>query len=174
MTRTEALSLHSSYIENALRHVFLAQLFRSVWDKDYSDKLHIYNNEVDDSGFDLVASLGNVVRHIQLKATNKGGRAQSISAHVALASAQGGCIVWMSYDKETLDISHYHFFGAAAGEAMGDISTRKAAMTQRRDINGQRKERLHHRIIPRSHFVGPLSIDGLRDTLFSTSTSRST
>lgn len=166
MTRTEALSHNSSYIENALRHVFLGQLFRAVWEKDHVSKLHIYNNEVDDSGFDLVASLGNTIRHIQLKATHTGGRAQSISAHVALASSQGGCIVWMSYDAATLDITHYRFFGAPVGETLGDFSTRKAAMTQRRDINGQRKERLNHRVIPRSDFVGPLSISELRDSLF--------
>jgi hypothetical protein len=167
MTRTEALSHNSSYVENALRHVFLAQLFRAVWEHNHADKLHVYNNEVDDSGFDLVASLGGIIRHIQLKATHTRGRAKSISAHVALASAQGGCIVWMSYDAATLDISHYHFFGASVGELMADFSARKTAMTQRRDINGQRKERLNHRIIPRSKFVGPLSIQELRDVLFS-------
>jgi hypothetical protein len=88
MTRTQVLSLHSSFIENALRHVFLSQLFRAAWERNHADKLQIYNNEVDDSGLDLVANLGSVTRHIQLKATHTEGRAQSISAHVALSAAK--------------------------------------------------------------------------------------
>ena len=166
MTRTQALSQHSSYIENALRHVFLSQLFRAVWEQDFVSRLHIYQNEVDDSGFDLVASLGSVIRHIQLKATHTGGRAQSISAHVALASAQGGCIVWMFYNAETLDIEHYRFFGLLAGETMADISHLPAALTHRRDIKGLRKARSHHRVIPRSQFSAPMTIEELHAALF--------
>lgn len=72
----------------------------------------------------------------------------------------------LAYDAATLDITHYRFFGAPVGEILTDFSTRKAAMTHRRDIHGQRKERLNHRIIPHSDFVGPLSISELRDSLF--------
>ncbi|MDI1311542.1 hypothetical protein [Prosthecobacter sp.] len=166
MTKTEALSQHSSYVENALRHVFLSDLFRAVWQRGYAQKLHIYNSEVDDSGFDLVASLGSVVRHIQLKATHSDGRARSVSAHTALGSAQGGCIVWMSYRSSDLGIEHYRFFGEPAGAAMLDISQRPAALTQRRDIRGLRRARVHHRVIPRSEFSGVLTVDELLDALF--------
>ena len=167
MTKTEALSQHSSYVENALRHVFLSDLFRAVWQRDYADKLHIYNNEVDDSGFDLVASLDGVVRHIQLKATHTEGRARNVSAHTALGSAQGGCIVWMSYRASDLAIEHYRFFGQRAGDAMPDISQRPASLTQRRDIRGLRRARVHHRTIPRSEFSDPLTVLELLDALFS-------
>jgi hypothetical protein len=167
MTKTEALSRHSSYVENALRHVFLCALFQAVWERDHTQKLHVYNNEVDDSGFDLVASLGNVVRHIQLKGTHTTGRARSVSAHVALSAAQGGCIVWVAYSAETLQIQDYRFFGLAAGEAIADISHLPAAMTQRRDIHGLRRARENHRIVKRADFTDPLTIHELLDALFS-------
>ena len=168
MTKTEILSQHSSYVENALRHIFLSDLFRAVWQRDYAQKLQIYNNEVDDSGFDLVANLDGIVRHIQLKATHTKGSARSISAHTALGLAQGGCIVWMFYRASDLAIEHYRFFGqhAGSGDAMPDISLRPAALTQRRDIRGLRRARTNHRVIPRSAFDGPLDIDGLLDALF--------
>ena len=170
MTKTEALSQHSRYIENALRHVFLAQLFKAVWKHDFKGKLHIYNNEVDDSGFDLVARSGDVTRHIQLKATHTDGKAKRISAHADLASAQGGCIVWMSYDAETLDIRDYRFFGQAAGQTIADISLLPATRTTRRDIHGKRKARLKHHDIGLSQFSASLKIEGLRAVLFDADT----
>lgn len=166
MTKIEALSQHSSYVENVLRHVFLSDLFRAAWQCDYTHKLHIYNNEVDDPGFDLVASLNGVLRHIQLKATHTDGRARDISAHTALGSAKGGCIIWMFYRASDLSVDHYRFFGEPAGADMLDISQRPAALTQRRDIKGQRRARLHHRKIVRSDFSDRLTAHELLDRLF--------
>lgn len=166
MTKTQALSEHSHYVENVLQHVFLSDLCRALWQRDHTQTLHIYDNEVDDAGFDLVARLGNVVRHIQLKGTHTLGRARSISAHTALASAQGGCVVWMSYSADTLSIEHYRFFGQPAGAAMSDFSHLPAALAQRRDIRGQRRARPNHRVIRRSDFSQPLTTDELLDVLF--------
>ena len=167
MTSIQALAEHSSYVENIQRHVFLSELFRAVWRRDYSAKLHIYNNEVDDSGFDLVASFGGVLRHIQLKGTHTEGQARKISAHTALGSAQGGCIVWMFYSASDLVIDHYRFFGDPAGDVMPDFSELPSSLTTRRDILGERKERVNHRDIKRSDFSGPLTISELLDMLFS-------
>ena len=166
MTKTEALSQHSHYVENTLRHVFLSDLCRALWRRDHTQRLHIYNNEVDDAGFDLVIGLGSIVRHVQLKARNTTGRARSISAHTALASAQGGCIVWMFFSTDTLTIEHYRFFGQPSGEAMSDISHLPEVLTQRRNIRGQRTVRPHHRTVRRSDFSQPLSTEELIDALF--------
>ena len=166
MTKIEALSLSSSYVENVLKHTFLADLLQTAWRIDHTRKINVFDAEVDDSGFDLVVSSGHTFRHIQLKSTHSAGRARSLSAHTALSSALGGCIVWLFYSAETLRIEHYRFFGEQSGGAMADISGLPKTKTVRRDIHGQRREREHHRKIKLSAFSPPLSIEQLYECLF--------
>jgi hypothetical protein len=160
MTRLETLSKNSSYVENALRHIFLADLFKAVWERNYDNKIHIYNAEVDDSGFDLVARMKGVLRHIQLKKAHTNAKAQYITASIELASVEGGCIVWMFHDLNTLAIDHYLFF-----DATSEFSNRPPARG-RRNITGERSFRDGHRKIPRNEFLGPITIHELLDVLY--------
>ena len=47
------------------------------------------------SGYDLVLSLGKVIRHVQLKASMHDAKAASQPIQECLGTHQSGCVVWI-------------------------------------------------------------------------------
>ena len=56
----------SSHREKVVEHVFLGELLRHLWVARIAG-VQVLKPEVDASGYDLVLSLGKVIRHVQLK-----------------------------------------------------------------------------------------------------------
>ena len=83
-------SRHSSYIENCIRHIFLASVTQSLWLLDQNKRVQIFTSEVDDFGYDIVLTLDAVTRHIQLKQTHTDAKAVKADINVALSQAKGG------------------------------------------------------------------------------------
>src|SRR5688572_6078880 len=124
MTLSEQLAIvsqNSPYVANAVKHVWLAELLQLVWQHDPKLKLQIFASEVDDAGFDIVLTINQITRHIQLKSSHAGGGRQTVPVNVALSQATGGCVVWIFYEPFTLRIKRYLFFGGSPGKAMPDI-----------------------------------------------------
>lgn len=165
--RIQALAERSSYVENVLRHAFLAELSYLVWENDPFDSLTISNAEVDDSGYDVVLARGNVIRHIQLKQAHEEKVPQKFSVRVSFAILPGSCLVVISHALADLRPKSYAFYGGGPTDEMPYIEVQRTTKSSgRRTADGQRVLRRNYRDAPFSRFKRGLSAKELLDELF--------
>jgi len=165
--RIEALAERSSYVENVLRHAFLAELSCLVWENDPFDSLKISNAEVDDCGYDVVLARGNVVRHVQLKQAHDEKKPQKFSVRVSFATLPGSCLVVISHALADLRPTSYAFYGGGPSDEMPYIEAHRTTKASgRRTADGNRVLRLNYRDAPYSRFKRGLTAKELLDELF--------
>jgi hypothetical protein len=145
----------SSYRESLLEHLFAGNVMKHLWTKDYS-RIEVLKPQVDDSGYDLVLETDSVVRHVQLKTSLFGAATQSVNVHIALAYKPSGCVVWIRFDKDTLDFKQFLWFGGDPGEKLPDIENEKIATSTRPNSSGIKVPRHNLRVLPKAKFE-PLS-----------------
>jgi len=145
-------SQNSSFREKLIEHIFIGELLKRSW-LDGSCSVEISKPEVDRKGYDIIAERGSVIRHIQLKTSRKGGKAYHQKVHTALAEKVSGCVVWIVFDEETLELGPFWFFGGAAGEALPSIEGMKVAKHTKRNSENERSERPEVREVSRKHFL---------------------
>ena len=145
-------SEYSALRESILEHAFLGALGCELWRKSAFD-MEILQAEVDSSGYDVVLTVGKVTRHIQLKAKLTDGSTRTWPISERLAEKPSGCVVVIYIDRETLEISHFGFFGGAPGKPFPDITNRKKTRHTKADSTGTKSERKHHRVIAESQFI---------------------
>jgi hypothetical protein len=163
----KALAERSSYVENVLIHRLVSDLAGEMWRRDPMVPLHVFNAEVDDSGFDLVLGRGDLLRYIQVKQVHKLGRASKFSIRLEFARLPGSCVVVVVHTEDTLHVDHFLFYGGAAHVPMPSIASNRATVSPiRRGSDGKRKTRENYRDIPRGRFRGPLNTAQLLDALF--------
>lgn len=162
----KALAKYSSYVENVLVHRLIASLAGELWNRDPNCQLHVFNTEVDNSGFDLVLACADKVRYVQVKQVHKQGAARKFSVRLEFAKMPGSCVIVVVYSYSNLEVDHFLFFGGLANESMPNIEDEKASVSAR-GTDGEKKKRLHYRDVPRNRFQGPLNIRKLLDALFS-------
>jgi hypothetical protein len=119
----EASYLHSSSREALIEHVFVAEVLQEAW--FVREKLvDVLRPEVDAAGYDLVLECGTIVRHVQLKASEVGGKTSRQTINRRLAEKPSGCVVWVIYrervDDHRLDLS-YLWLGGNPGEPLPDL-----------------------------------------------------
>jgi hypothetical protein len=129
-------------------------------------RLEILKPQVDDSGYDLVLEANAIIRHVQLKASFRDSTVRETSINTALAAKPSGCVVFLWFDKETLDLGPFAFFGAAPGKPLPDISGLKTARHTKANALGVKNERANIRTIALSKFEKVDSIDRLVTRLF--------
>ena len=164
--RIKLATRESSYVANAVKHVWLARLLQITWQHFPESKIQIFHAEVDDAGYDIVLTWKTVTRHIQLKASHLKAKRQEIDIHTALADATGGCVVWMLYDPITFDIHHFRFFGSNPNGPLPDLSVFKVGKRVFPNIKGIRPERQRIRSIPKSKFTVISTPEELATKLF--------
>jgi hypothetical protein len=165
--RITALAERSSYVENVLRHALVFSLASLFWGRDPLLSLQVFNSEVDDSGFDVVLSLGSQVRYVQLKQTHEGKIPPNCSVRLSFAALPGACVVLMSHTLRELRLSQFRFFGASPQDPLPSIEGFRMPMKPgRRNAAGERKIRENYRKVPTSKFQGPLTLEELADALF--------
>lgn len=163
----KALAERSSYVENVLVHRMVASLAGELWRRDPNMPLHIFNSEVDDSGFDLVLGCGARLRYIQVKQVHTKGAASKFSVRLDFTRMAGSCIVVIVHTEDDLMVDHYLFYGGAVHEPMPSVEDNKPSIVPgRRDVEGNRKTRHHYRDVKRNRFQGPLLTGELLDALF--------
>lgn len=163
----KALAERSSYVENVLVHRMVASLAGELWRRDPTMPLHIFNSEVDDSGFDLVLGCGTKLRYIQVKQVHAKGTASKFSVRLDFTRMPGSCVVVVVHTEDELLIDHFLFYGGAVNEPMPSVEDNKpSTVPGRRDIEGKRKTRQHYRDVRRKKFMGPLTGAELLDALF--------
>jgi hypothetical protein len=129
-------------------------------------RLEILKPQVDDSGYDLVLEANSIIRHVQRKASFRGSTVRETSINMALATKPSGCVVFLRFDRETLDLGPFAFFGAAPGKPLPDISALKVARHTKGNALGVKSERPNIRTIPLSKFEKLDTIDQIVTRLF--------
>ena len=117
---------HSSYREKLIEHLFIGDLLKLSW-LHHGCRLEIAKPEVDNSGYDIIAETPGLVRHIQIKTSIIGGKTASQKVHTKLAEKPSGCVVWVYFNQETMQLGPFLYFGADAGLPMPGIGERKIA-----------------------------------------------
>ena len=166
-TYRKALAERSSYVENVLIHRLVSGLAGELWRRDPNVPLHIFNSEVDDSGFDLVLACGDRLRYVQVKQVHSKGSASKFSVRLEFTRLPGSCVVVVVHAESDLLVEHYLFFGGSANEPMPSVETERPSVSPiKRGEDGKKKVRHHYRDIPRRKFRGPLNTGELLDSLF--------
>ncbi len=119
----QASYLRSSSREALIEHVFIAEVLQEAW-FGREQVIEVLRSEVDAAGYDVVFECGPVVRHVQLKASERAGKTARQTINVRLAEKPSGCVVWVVYSERPLehrlDLS-YLWFGAAPGLPLPDL-----------------------------------------------------
>ena len=142
---------NSSFREKLIEHLFIGELLKLAWKN--GDSLEIAKPEVDNQGYDLIAEINGVIRHIQLKSTKTGGKAARQNVHLGLSRKPAGAVVWIFFDEETLNLGPFLYFGNVGNGPMQDIKNFKVATHTKGNSKGFKKERPEIRVLTKSAFV---------------------
>jgi len=156
-------STASSVREKLIEHLFMGELLKQLWIAGHRD-VEVLRAEVDARGYDVVIETGGTLRHIQLKASAIGAKTSTVTVNLDLAKKPSGCIVWIWFNPETLDLGPLLWFGGAPGERLPDPGDRIARHTKA-NSRGEKAERSNHRVVNKGRFV-VTSANELADRLF--------
>ena len=154
-------SANSSYREKLIEHLFVGELLKLSW-LHHGCSLEVAKPEVDNSGYDIIVEAPGFVRHIQLKTSIIGGRAASQKVHTHLASKPAGCVVWIYFDADTLQLGPFLYFAVNAASLDG----RKTAKHTKGNKDGLKAERKNICVIPKRFFTRFNSIEDIYAQLF--------
>jgi len=157
--------LKSSFREKLIEHLFVGELLKHSWQGgEYS--LEIAKPEVDDRGFDVIAEENGIIRHIQLKASHLQAKAAKQKVHIALSKKPSGCVVWVWFNENTLELGPFLFFGGVAGEPLPCMDGFRVAKHTKGNKDGVKAERPEIRDVPKGQFRKFKSVQEIYDALF--------
>ena len=153
MTATEH-NLFSSYREVLLEHLFAGEVMRHLWLRG-NVRIEMLKPQVDDSGYDLVLEANGVVRHVQLKSSHRASTTADTRVSLDLAKKPSGCLVWLLFDAESLELGPFLWFGGNPGQPLPDVSAFRVAKNTKGNAQGVKLERPNLRVIPRGAIRSP-------------------
>ncbi len=156
---------HSSFREKLIEHLFIGEMLKLSWLKD-DCLLEVMRPEVDNAGCDVVLELNNVIRHIQLKASKLGGKTSRQNINTRLATKPSGCVIWIVFDEDTLELCSFYFYGSEAGKPLNDLGNVRVAKHTKGNAEGIKAERPNIRSLNKGQFDRYESIDALYNVLF--------
>src|SRR5687767_5636869 len=157
-------SLRSSHREALLEHLFAGEVMKRLWQRG-EWRLEVLKPQVDDSGYDLVLEANGVVRHVQLKASFRGSTVREAKVNTLLALKPSGCVIFVWFDNDTIDLGPFAFFGGAPGEPLPDLAGMKVGRHTKGDAKGVKAERPNIRTLPLSRFERLQGIDQVVERL---------
>jgi hypothetical protein len=158
-------NLYSSYREALLEHLFSGEVMRHLWLRG-NVRIETLKPQVDDAGYDLVLEANGIVRHVQLKSSHNGSSTADVRVNLDLARKPSGCVVWLWFDKNSLRLGPFLFFGNAPGLPLPSLSELKIAKHTKANALGLKNERPNVRVIRKNRFEHLSSIDDLVLRLF--------
>ena len=164
MTST-AHNLLSSYREALIEHLFVGDLMRVLW-RHGPLRAEIMSPQVDDAGYDLVIECNGVTRHVQIKASFIGSTTRSQKVHLQLAEKPSGCVVWVFFHRDTLQLGPFLFYGANSGAPLPSLAGFKTARHTKGNAKGLKSERPMIRVVPKRSFEPIDCIEELVARLF--------
>jgi hypothetical protein len=163
-TEASAHSSDSSLREQALGHLFLGQLLSFMWRTGARD-IEVLKSEVDRGGYDVVLEANGIIRHVQLKSSFRGSKVREVDVSTKLLRKPGGCILWLEFDRESLAIEQFYWFGGKAGIGLPDLGGR-ISRHSKGNSEGEKNQRPIHRVLTRGRFEALTDIAKVVDRLF--------
>jgi hypothetical protein len=163
-----AVDLHtslSSYREMLLEHLFSGAVMRHVW-LSRGQRVELLKPQVDDNGYDLVLEVKGIVRHVQLKASHANSATARQSINIALADKPSGCIVWIRFNEQTLELGPFLWFGDAPGLPLPSLSSYSVAVHAKANAQGVKTARPRIRSVPKAAFTPLQTIEDVVTKLF--------
>lgn len=143
-------SSESSLRERMIEHVFVGELLRTLWKTGCRD-VELLRAEVDRGGYDLVIEANRQTRHIQLKSSYLGSKTAETTVHLNLLAKPSGCVIWIQFDPETLELGPYLWLGAGPGKPLDSLGD-KIARHSKANKDGHKVMRQKHRVVPKGRF----------------------
>lgn len=137
---TEDHSLNSTVREKTLEHIFIGDCLRRLWSRGVRDA-EVLRADVDAGGYDMVMEVSNVLRHIQIKASFNGSNVTEQTINARLLKKPSGCVVWMGFDPETLELGPFYWFGGRPGQSLPALTGFKKAKHTKANAEGEKTER---------------------------------
>ncbi len=116
-------------------YMFIGELLKLSW-VEGGCSIEIAKPEVDSQGYDLITEEKGVIRHIQLKAAHLGAKVAKQKIHVALASKPAGCVVWVYFNEQTMELRPFLFFGGVANQPLPSINGFRIAKHTKANADG--------------------------------------
>ena len=104
-------------------------------------------------------------RSVQLKSTYRGGKANAVTVNRHLENEPSGCVIWIMFDKDTLELGPFVWLGGPPGEPLPELDGKVGRHTKG-DRNGVKAERPNTRVVPRSWFRRLATIEEAAAALF--------
>jgi hypothetical protein len=162
--RDPAHSTHSSLREAILEANFVGELLRTLWCAG-ARQVELLRATVDCAGYDVVLDYRGVVRHIQLNSSYNGAKTARVDVNTALAMKPSGCVIWICFDDNTMQLGPFLWFGGAPGIPLPDLGT-QMGLQSRGNSGGKKQQRPAMRVIRRSRFERVDNMEGLVGKLF--------
>nr|WP_298165728.1 hypothetical protein [uncultured Pseudomonas sp.] len=156
---------HSSYREKLVEHLFVGDLLKQSWCLDRCD-VEVAKPEVDNGGYDLILEAHGVTRHVQLKASFFGSSTATQKLNVRLGDKPSGCLVWIYFDEETLDLGPFLYFDGDPGKPLPSLEGTKVVKHTKTDHTGKKGERPNIRQVNRGEFTSHKTLEGIYGALF--------
>jgi hypothetical protein len=164
MSQTEH-SLFSSYREALLEHLFAGEVMRYLWTHGVH-RMEVLKPQVDDGGYDLVLEADKITRHVQLKASHAGSSTRRVNVGRRLQDKPGGCVVWMIFNPDTLELGPFCWLGDAPERPLPDLDGFPVAKHTKGNALGVKLPRPGIRSVPRSEFTRLDTVAEVVDRLF--------
>ena len=162
--RESAHYLESGLREKVIEHLFVGDLLRCLWRQGVRD-IEVLRAEVDRSGYDLVLESNGVLRHVQLKASYQLAKTREVGININLAQKPSGCVIWIWFDPESMELGPFLWFGGQPGETLPLLGDRVGRHTKG-DRTGTKAERPSIRILRKGQFVSLATIENISQALF--------
>lgn len=154
---------HSRSHEQMIEHAFLSDLMQELWFSRHQ-VVEVSKAEVDAWGYDVVLSVGDITRHIQLKSPKNGSK---LDVHARLGRKPSGCVVWVIARQEEGRLRlAYRYFGAEPNNRLPDITRFPRATHERYASDGTRHDRIEKHRVPPTMFTKPGKTAELATWLF--------
>ncbi len=157
-------SLESSLREKLIEHLFVGDLLRSLWRQGSRD-IEVLRADVDRTGYDIVLESDGVLRHLQLKASYSRAKTSRVGININLARKPSGCVIWIWFDPDTIELGPFLWFGGQPGEPLPPLGDRIGKHTKG-DRTGLKAERPNIRILGKGQFSTLSTMDDVSQALF--------
>ena len=156
--------LDSALREKVIEHLFIGDLLRSLWCQGSRD-IEILRAEVDRAGYDIVLESNGVLRHVQFKASYRRAKTSTVGININLAHKPSGCVIWIWFDPDSMDLGPFLWFGGQPGEPLPPLGDRVGKHTKG-DRTGLKAERPNIRILAKGRFSVLTTMDDVTQALF--------
>jgi hypothetical protein len=78
---------------------------------------------------------------------------------------RSGCILWLEFDRETLAVERFYWFGGNAGNGLPNLGER-ISRHSKGNSKGEKNPRLGHRVVAKGDFQMLADISELAGKLF--------